>query len=388
MKRDWGSTIIFKIIINSVLMSLLLIVALVNGAFSGNARDLVAHENEFLPTDRRLGEPTTAELEALGLHYPPLPEVLGEYRMGDSGERAWLLRRGDEVTLIDEQRIADETGFLTVSLPSGFSPDCEVKVGIAQARRGIFDDRLCRFFRQPERDLPALVAYRLENATLWLSAGEKLPSDGALAIDGEPSVMLRRAEDATYLREVLEEAEPIAPLTLRRLEALLRQVIQESYPELVPLRISLKPMRSKEDFFKSDVEAITLVRSKENRHYRVFFNEKLFQDSPSEAAIRAILAHELSHIQDYYQKYAGRMIRFALWYLTSDASQYEHATDRTAIDLGYARGLKAYRAWLYKQLTPKIEAKKRRVYYTPEEIDELIGTRQRSLDTINALNQY
>ena len=49
----------------------------------------------------------------------------------------------------------------------------------------------------------------------------------------------------------------------------------------------------------------------------------------------------------------------------SSEIRWERAADERAIKRGYGSGLIRYRRWLYRVVSPQVEARKRRVYLTP-----------------------
>ncbi len=110
------------------------------------------------------------------------------------------------------------------------------------------------------------------------------------------------------------------------------------------------------------------------RRYAVQYNPKVLESELSEAAIDAILAHELVHIRSYLSLSRLELIGLALRYhFGSDEfrTEFERNTDLEAVDLGFAAGLRDYRLWLYEQLDPQAVAEKKRLYLRPEELEEI-----------------
>ena len=163
---------------------------------------------------------------------------------------------------------------------------------------------------------------------------------------------------------------PVAPasVTRRAVETDLAAVVDRSFPELRGVDIAVEEIRSKSDFFTSGYDPETVLKKGPSRSYRVYVNPRLFQSPPSESAIQAALAHELTHILDYTRLSAVALEKFTLKYATGDNSKYERATDQVALERGYGCGLIEYRRWLYAHVSPATEAAKRRDYLTPEEI--------------------
>ena len=69
---------------------------------------------------------------------------------------------------------------------------------------------------------------------------------------------------------------------------------------------------------------------------------------------------------------AVQLAVFYAQYLSSEdfVASYERKTDLQAFERGYAIGIKAFRNWLYLQISEKDKVIKEKNYYTPEQIDE------------------
>ena len=122
-----------------------------------------------------------------------------------------------------------------------------------------------------------------------------------------------------------------------------------------------------------------LVRKQKHRTYSVDINPKIFEENafpnarPNVRAIQGILAHELFHLVDFETGNAGDLLTFGFRELVLPAG-YERETDRRAFERGFALGIKAYREWLYPNLSKRALRLKKRRYYTPSEIDEWISS--------------
>ena len=90
-----------------------------------------------------------------------------------------------------------------------------------------------------------------------------------------------------------------------------------------------------------------------------------------DAGVRAIVAHELTHVTDYAR--GKRLHLFGLLRLTNKNFRegFENRADTEAVKRGYATGLKEYRLWLYERVPAKALAEKRMDYLSPDEIDAL-----------------
>lgn len=155
---------------------------------------------------------------------------------------------------------------------------------------------------------------------------------------------------------------------------LLDDLVEKHFPELRHVTIGLKPVATSERwvFLETDVDRLTLLRAPQKRRYWICAHDRLLDDSPGESALRAILVHELFHIQDYVAMNLWGLIRLNRRYKKDMAYRiaYERKTDLRAMQLGFAEGLKAYRIWLFKVINdPQDLALKKQVYYRPEEIE-------------------
>lgn len=159
------------------------------------------------------------------------------------------------------------------------------------------------------------------------------------------------------------------PTTVEALSTLLDEVRARLHPTLEAVTITLEPLVSRSDFFQATVDLDTVGAEPGERRYVVRFNPLLLAEPPSRAAVAAILAHELAHVVDYLGMDTEALVEFALWYgLTDDSSRYERATDEAALAAGCGPGLAEFRRWLYAHVDAATAERKRRDYYTPEEI--------------------
>ena len=170
-------------------------------------------------------------------------------------------------------------------------------------------------------------------------------------------------------------AQPAAPLlttSKAALEAMVKELVAAHFDRLpkVPVVID-DSLVSDFDFFQAHVQGY--LKDWDKRVYVLKVNRKLYVDSPGDVALRGILIHELTHLNEYAHSstfgLAGLGWDYAFTDDNADVVKWERATDENALRLGYAEGVKAYRLWLYSRLTPERVAKKKRVYFTPEQID-------------------
>jgi hypothetical protein len=146
------------------------------------------------------------------------------------------------------------------------------------------------------------------------------------------------------------------------------EIVERSFPELKNKKIEIKTFSSESDYFQSRFKFCRFLTFRELR-YVVFVNPKVYERNAPENGIRAILAHEISHIAYYASK--NRLQLLGLVALVGDnfTRKFERRTDLEAISRGYGLGLIAYRNWLYENIPAKNLKAKKRNYLTPEEIE-------------------
>ena len=151
-----------------------------------------------------------------------------------------------------------------------------------------------------------------------------------------------------------------------KLEETASRVIEARYPSLQNAEIAWHPFDDKFDFFRAQPRWRGT-----HRFYLIEANCALLKDPPSPAALEGVLAHELGHLDDYTRRSAASLAWLGLKYSgpRSWTARYERSIDEAAIDGGYGQGLKEYHLWLYRRLPPDLVALKKKLYYTPEEID-------------------
>jgi hypothetical protein len=157
-------------------------------------------------------------------------------------------------------------------------------------------------------------------------------------------------------------------------------LIEESFPELKGVSITPKLIQNPAIFLATDIEISSVLMGE--REYVLYLNKRLWTHPISDLALKGILAHELVHFTDYEKMNPLELAAFYIQYLLSDeyGAKYERATDLESFDRGYAIGIKAFRFWLYEQITPEAKALKETNYYTPAEIDDwLLGQQEVTL---------
>ena len=165
-----------------------------------------------------------------------------------------------------------------------------------------------------------------------------------------------------------------AALTRPDIDALLEDVKTTSYPELATTPLTTSTLTSSSVFFASNFDVggaaagdLALV---------VELNDAVLDDPPSTLALRAVLAHELAHSLDYRQRFdddgaAGLAGLLPMLVWPPAEEEVERRTDVVAVARGHGAGLAAYRVWLSAHVDAAAAADKRRVYYSPLELDLL-----------------
>lgn len=150
------------------------------------------------------------------------------------------------------------------------------------------------------------------------------------------------------------------------LRARLRQVQQQSYPELEGRSLSMGTFTEAGSFFQSSFEPLSLLGPRPR--YRIDLNpgERPLAACPPDA-LDAVLAHELAHTLDYDRGGpAGTLAILAQ--LLIDPAPYERRTDLQAMFRGHGPGLLHYRRWSATYLSPEQQAVKARNYLSETEI--------------------
>ena len=184
-------------------------------------------------------------------------------------------------------------------------------------------------------------------------------------------LLLVSAGNAAYatLRQSLA-ANPQTAAALREIAPLVTSVRAASFPQLVDLEISLEPMQSDHIYFEGRFAFSSFLARR--LRYVILFNPEAFARQVPPDGLRAIVAHELAHI-DYFNRHSRMGLTSLIGLLWAPfAARFERRTDLEAIALGYGPGLESYRKWLYRNIpASRIEGKKRN-YFSPEEIEAIL----------------
>ncbi len=151
------------------------------------------------------------------------------------------------------------------------------------------------------------------------------------------------------------------------IKKIVNEIISESYPELKKANFDFKTLNDDSFYFQSNFKPVSIL--KKHFDYTVMVNPDVFEKDCPKEAVKAILAHELSHTLDYESKGNIGVLKIGLKMLSpKKRDEYEHRTDLTAISRGYGNGLIEYRNWVYKNIRQESVIQKKKTYYQPEEI--------------------
>lgn len=158
---------------------------------------------------------------------------------------------------------------------------------------------------------------------------------------------------------------------IERTRKLVDEVRGSSYLEIAEAKIKIETFKSESSFFKARF-SITRYLTLRRLQIIIDVNPAVFDRNAPEAALRAIIAHELAHALYYKRKNWFEL--FGLVRLTSRkfTREFERKADLMAISRGYGEGLIEYRRWLYGNIPADEIKSKRRTYFSPEEIMILI----------------
>ena len=178
-----------------------------------------------------------------------------------------------------------------------------------------------------------------------------------------------------YLSQQNIKIVPLDPTVETLLSKHIDALIASDFSDLKGVDIQYSAVTESVDtvFFETYVKATTIFLPAKYRTYHLLANNKLAERAPSEDAVRAIIAHELIHIQDFMKKSTFGLVALKDNY-EDDAFKrsFERSTDERTLKLGYGSGLKEFREWLYNEIGDEKEIEKKKYYYlTPEEIDAL-----------------
>lgn len=161
-----------------------------------------------------------------------------------------------------------------------------------------------------------------------------------------------------------------ADMAQRDIAALVDSVRGVSFPQLKDAGIELHEMQSDYVYFETRFTVSSFFQRRLS--YVIMFNrEALARQAPLDG-LRAIVAHELAHI-DYFNSHSRMGLLGLVQLLRAPyAARFERSADLETIALGYGPGLESYRIWLYRNVPPERMEEKRRDYFSPEEIEAIL----------------
>ncbi len=144
-----------------------------------------------------------------------------------------------------------------------------------------------------------------------------------------------------------------------------------SFPELQGKVVRSRSFESQADYFRTrfSLWRFLLLRP---MHYFVEMNPKIENAGPSAGGVCGILAHELVHISRMSQGNRIRLFGFVRLISGSYTARFERSADLEAIRRGYGPGLTTFREWVYKNVPASAVKRKRRNYFSPEEISAIL----------------
>jgi hypothetical protein len=154
----------------------------------------------------------------------------------------------------------------------------------------------------------------------------------------------------------------------------------ESYPELRGADIAIVPFHSDSVYLRTrfSVPGFLLRRK---LSYLVFFNEEALRREVPPDGLRAIVAHELAHIDYFHSRRRLQLLGLVRLASPRITARFERAADMKTVALGYGQGLIQYREWLYRNIPPSALPGKKRDYLSPDEIAAILqrgGGREQS----------
>jgi hypothetical protein len=155
------------------------------------------------------------------------------------------------------------------------------------------------------------------------------------------------------------------------IEGLVNSVRRSSFPQLKDAQITVYDLHSDYVYLETRFTFSSYLFARRLRYMISFNREALARGVPADG-LRAIVAHELAHI-DYFQS-ESRMGLMGLVRLLSSSfnSRFERKADLQTIALGYGPGLQSFREWLYRNIPPNRLDEKKRDYFSPEEIGAIL----------------
>lgn len=156
--------------------------------------------------------------------------------------------------------------------------------------------------------------------------------------------------------------------TIDKTRKIVGEVITASYPELLGVNIEVKSFKSRTDFFRSQFSISRFLTFRRLKYF-ILVNPKVFSLNAPPEGLRAIIAHELAHIRYYVFRNRYELLGLVRLLSGSFVTSFERKADLDSIKRGYGAGLIEYRSWLYQNIPSSTALRKRRDYFSPEEVE-------------------
>lgn len=158
---------------------------------------------------------------------------------------------------------------------------------------------------------------------------------------------------------------------IAKTQTIITEIVEKSYPELKKAKINVRIFESNANYFQSQF-SLTRFLTCQKLRYNLYVNPEVFNKNAPDAAIRAIIAHELAHVLYYSERNRFELIGLVSLIDKSFTAKFERRADLEAIARGYGEGLIKYRLWLYQNIPAKNLDEKKRNYFSPEEIEKML----------------
>ena len=164
---------------------------------------------------------------------------------------------------------------------------------------------------------------------------------------------------------------PRCDALLPEILTLVNSVRAASFPQLSGVEITLHTMRSDNIYFESRFTLSSFFFARKLR-YMVLFNPEAVARQVPQEGLRAIVAHELAHIDYFHRHRRLGLVRLIQLLWAPFRARFERGADLEVIALGYGQDLESYRIWLYNNVPANKIEEKKRDYFSPAEIDAIL----------------
>ena len=164
---------------------------------------------------------------------------------------------------------------------------------------------------------------------------------------------------------------PEAEAAMKQIAPLVGSVRASSFPQLKDAEIALLPIHSNYIYLEGRFTLSSYFFSRK-LSYLIRFNPDAIARNVPPDGLRAIVAHELSHIDYFHSQSRMGMVSLVRLLWASYNARFERGADLETIALGYGPGLESYRTWLYRNIPSSRMEEKKRDYFSPEEIEAIL----------------